>query len=105
VANGVLFIERNLASSLAVGAVSTLTYAMRLFAVPSNFMAAPLAIVSYPQFAREAVRDKQGDLRNQVSRILRVVILVFLPVTIWTVLNSLPLTSTNAGSFACKTLS
>jgi putative peptidoglycan lipid II flippase len=65
VANGSLFLERNLASQLATGAVSTLTYAMRLFVVPANFLAAPLAIVSYPQFAREAAREKHGDLRGR----------------------------------------
>jgi putative peptidoglycan lipid II flippase len=92
VANGVLFLERNLASQLSAGAVSTLTYAMRLFAVPANFLAAPLAIVSYPQFAREAVRDKHGDLRDQVSRMFRLVLFLFLPVTIFTILNAVPLT-------------
>jgi putative peptidoglycan lipid II flippase len=92
VSNGALFLERNLASLLSAGAVSTLTYAMRLFAVPSNFLAAPLAIVCYPLFAREAVRESHGDLRNQLSRMLRMVVFLFLPVTIWTILNALPLT-------------
>jgi putative peptidoglycan lipid II flippase len=92
VANGSLFLERNLASRLATGAVSTLTYAMRLFAVPANFMAAPLAIVSYPQFAREAASEKHGDLRGQVSRMFRLVVFLFLPVTVWTIFNALPIT-------------
>jgi putative peptidoglycan lipid II flippase len=65
---------------------------MRLFTIPANFLAAPLAIVAYPLFAREAVREKSGDLRNQVSRIFRLVCLLFLPLTIWVVLNALPLT-------------
>ncbi len=92
VSNGALFLERNLASSLSAGAVSTLTYAMRLFAVPSNFLAAPLAVVCYPLFALEAVRESHGDLRNQLSRTLRMVMFLFLPVTIWTILNALPVT-------------
>ena len=92
VANASSFLERNLASHLSAGAVSTLTYAMRLFAIPANFLAAPLAIVAYPLFAREAVREESGDLRNQVSRIFRLVCLLFLPLTIWVVLNALPLT-------------
>jgi putative peptidoglycan lipid II flippase len=92
VANGALFIERNLASQLSAGAVSTLTYAMRLFAVPANFLAAPLAIVSYPQFAREALRHNHGDLRSHVSRMVRLVLFLFLPVTIFTILNAEPLT-------------
>lgn len=84
--------ERNLASRLSAGAVSTLSYALRLFTVPSNFMAAPLAIVAYPAFAREAARAGHGELGPQLSRIFRFVIFLFLPVTIWTVINSLVVT-------------
>jgi len=87
-----LLVERNLASRLSAGAVSAITYAIRLFAVPSGFLTAPLAIVSYPHFAREAVRRERGDLRNQISRTLRMVMFLFLPITIWVVLNALPVT-------------
>jgi putative peptidoglycan lipid II flippase len=92
IANASSFLERHLASQLSAGAVSTLTYAMRLFAIPANFFAAPLAIVAYPLFAREAGREKRGELSNQVSRIFRLLCLLFLPLTIWVVLNALPLT-------------
>jgi putative peptidoglycan lipid II flippase len=92
VANSALFLERNLASRLPVGAVATLAYAMRLFTVPSNFLAAPLAIVAYPQFAREAIRESYGNLQHQMSRAFRLVLCVFLPVTLWTLIAALPLT-------------
>jgi putative peptidoglycan lipid II flippase len=92
VANLALLLERNLASRLAVGSVATLAYAMRLFTVPSNFLAAPLAIVAYPQFAREALRESRGNLENQVSRTFRLILCVFLPVTLWTLVTALPLT-------------
>ena len=92
VAGASSFMERNLASRLSAGSVSTLSYALRLFTVPSNFMAAPLAIVAYPAFAREAARDRHGELGTQLSRIFRFVIFLFLPVTIWTVINSLVVT-------------
>ena len=92
IANVSLLFERNLASRLSAGAVSTVTYATRLFTVPSNFLAAPLAIVAYPQFARESLRENWGDLGRQVSRMFRLVLFIFLPVTLWTVLNALPLT-------------
>jgi peptidoglycan biosynthesis protein MviN/MurJ (putative lipid II flippase) len=51
--------------SLSAGAVSSITYATRLFAIPANFFAAPLAIVAYPLFVREATRPLR-DLRNQI---------------------------------------
>jgi putative peptidoglycan lipid II flippase len=92
VANLALLLERNLASQLFVGSVATLAYAMRLFTVPSNFLAAPLAIVAYPQFAREAFRQSYGNLENQVSRSFRLILCVFLPVTLWTLVAALPLT-------------
>jgi putative peptidoglycan lipid II flippase len=92
VANASVLWERNLASRLSAGAVSTLTYALRLFTVPANFLAVPLAIVTYPQFAREALREQRGDLSNQVSRMFRMVAFLFLPVAVWTILNALPIT-------------
>jgi len=91
-ANAATVLERNLASRISAGAVSTLTYAFRLFTVPSNFLAAPLAIVAYPAFAREALRERRGDLGEQVSRLFRLLIFIFLPVTVWTILNAVPVT-------------
>ncbi|HEY2168558.1 MAG TPA: lipid II flippase MurJ [Candidatus Angelobacter sp.] len=55
-------------------------------------MAAPLAIVAYPGFAREAARARRGELGPQLSKIFRFVIFLFLPVTTWTVINSLVVT-------------
>jgi len=92
VANASLVLERNLASRISAGAVATLTYALRLFTVPSNFLAAPLAIVAYPGFAREAVRERRGELAGQVSRLFRLLVFVFLPITVWTILNATPVT-------------
>jgi putative peptidoglycan lipid II flippase len=92
VANASLVIERNLASQLSVGALSSLTYATRLFTLPSTFLAAPLVLVAYPYFAREALRPGYGELRQEVSRTLRLVVLLFVPVTVWLIQNALFLT-------------
>ena len=91
VANASLFLERNLASRLSAGAISTLGYAMRLFTLPANFFAAPLAIVTYSQFADEAVRQGHGKLQEKVSRMFRLVVFLFVPITIFTMLNTLPI--------------
>ena len=91
-ANGSAFVERNLASQLSAGAVSTLAYAMRLFTIPSNFLVAPLGIVVYPHLAREALLENRGNLPGQITRIFRAVFFIFLPVTMWTIMNSLPIT-------------
>jgi putative peptidoglycan lipid II flippase len=92
VANASSFVERNLASKISAGAVSALTYSLRVFAMPVNFLAVPLATVAYPQFAKEAAREGHGELGQQVSRILRFIIFLFLPISTWMVLNALPLT-------------
>jgi putative peptidoglycan lipid II flippase len=91
-ANVSLLIERHLASQLSEGAVSSITYAMRLFTVPANFLAAPIAMVAYPHFAREAAQPGHGELRSELARTLRYVFFLFLPVTAWTLLNALPIT-------------
>jgi putative peptidoglycan lipid II flippase len=65
---------------------------MRLFTVPANFLAAPIAMVAYPHFAREAARPDHGELRTELARTLRYVFFIFLPVTVWFVLNALPIT-------------
>lgn len=92
VSNASSIIERNLASRVSAGTVSAITYAVRLFTVPANFLAAPLAIVSYPLFAREAIKEQRGNLRKQLSRTLRFVVIIFLPVTVLLILNAFPIT-------------
>jgi putative peptidoglycan lipid II flippase len=92
IANACAFLERNLASGLSTGAVATITYAMRLFTVPANFLVAPLAVVLYPQLARHALCENLDHLRRQVSRIFRLVLFIFLPLSIWISFNALPLT-------------
>jgi putative peptidoglycan lipid II flippase len=91
VANAAVFLERNLASRISAGAVSILGYAMRLFTLPAGFFAAPLAIVAYPQFAHEAVRPEYGELREKLSPVFRLVVFLFLPITLFTILNALPI--------------
>lgn len=92
VANASLIIERNLASRLSAGALSYITYAMRLFSVPSNFLAAPLVIVAYPYLAREALRPGYGELQNELARALRYIVFVFAPVSVWLIVNAVPVT-------------
>jgi putative peptidoglycan lipid II flippase len=92
IASASALVERNLASHLSAGAVSVLTYAFRLFTVPGNFLAAPLATVAYPLFAREAGRPDRGNLKAEFSKTLRMMFLLFLPTSLWVILNALPVT-------------
>lgn len=92
VANASGFVERNLASHLSAGAVATLSYALRLFLVPANFLVTPVATVVYPSLAREAARENYGALRSEMARTLRIAFFFFLPATLWVILNALPIT-------------
>jgi len=90
IGNASLFIERNLASQVSTGAVAIVSYAIRVFMVPANFLVAPLATVAYPQFAREAARPEHGELPAYFTRMLRLLVFLFLPVTLWAIMNALP---------------
>jgi putative peptidoglycan lipid II flippase len=92
VANASAVVERNLASHLSAGAVATLSYALRLFLVPANFLATPVATVVYPGLAREAARENYGAIRTEMARTLGIVFFLFLPATLWVILNALPIT-------------
>lgn len=92
VAQGSVLLERNLASKVSVGAVSGFNYATRLFAIPFNLLAAPLAIVSLPEFSTEAAKPLLGKLRSKLLSALRVTTFIFVPISVWMVLQSLPLT-------------
>jgi len=85
-------VERNLASRVSMGAVSVVNYAMRLFTLPANILIAPLSIVLYPSFAREAARVNQGQLPLEITRATRLTIFLVLPAAVWMVLHALPVT-------------
>ena len=86
------FVERNIASRVSAGAVSAVSYALRLFTIPANFLAAPLATVAYPQLAHEAANERYENVRHQIARMFRLVIFLFLPITVWVAVNALPVT-------------
>jgi putative peptidoglycan lipid II flippase len=94
VANASLVIERNVASKLYVGAISVVNYASRLFAIPGNLLIMPLAVVFSPTFAREAARERRGNLERELRDALRITVFLALPVTFWMAVHALPLTRT-----------
>jgi putative peptidoglycan lipid II flippase len=72
--------------------VSIVNYATRLFVLPTNLLAAPLAIVFYPTFAREAARVNCGELRQEILKATRLPIFVVLPATVWMMVHAKPVT-------------
>jgi putative peptidoglycan lipid II flippase len=92
VAYASVVVERNLASRLWPGALSIINYASRIFVLPTNLLAAPLSIVFYPTFAREAARVNYGELREEILKASRAIIFVVLPAAVWMMVHSKPVT-------------
>ncbi len=92
VAHASLVVERKVASQLWPGAVSSINYATRLFTLPANLVAAPLALVLYPAFSREAAQANWGDLQSELLKSIRLTVFLFLPITAWMFFQAMPLT-------------
>jgi len=92
VAYASVVVERNLASRLWSGAVSIVNYATKLFVLPTNLLAAPLSIVFYPTFAREATRVNCGELREEIVKASRLIIFIVLPAAVWMMIHARPVT-------------
>jgi putative peptidoglycan lipid II flippase len=98
VADGKVFIERAIASHISIGAVSAVTYASRLFTVPSSLLAVPLAIVVYPQLAANApaisagTRQHDNIFHGEILRVVRILLFVFSPICLWMIVSARPVT-------------
>lgn len=92
VSSACVIVERDLASKIATGAVSSFNYADRLFSMPASFVVVPLALVFYPRFSREAARAGLGNLAADLRKALRMTVFLFIPITVWMFLFALPLT-------------
>jgi len=63
-----------------------------LFSIPFNLLAAPLALVSLPEFSKEALKSDRGHLAVKVSSSIRLTVFMFLPITVWMFIHALPVT-------------
>ena len=73
-----VYVERFLGSFLEPGAISQLNYATRLGQFPM-FVAAAIAIVSFPAVARAAVARRTGEVERAVESDLKMVSTLILP--------------------------
>jgi putative peptidoglycan lipid II flippase len=76
-----IFVNTILASQLAEGSVSWLSYAFRLMQLPIGVFGVALATVSLPTVARQAVEGNLVGLRATVSGAIRLVFALTLPAT------------------------
>jgi putative peptidoglycan lipid II flippase len=74
-----LLINTHIASHLAVGSVSWLTYADRLMEFPTGLLGVALGVVLLPQLAAAQARDDQARYSGMLDWGLRLVVLLALP--------------------------
>jgi len=87
-----IFLARdNLASRLATGSVTALSYGWWIQQVPETLMGTAIATALLPTLASLAAADKQQAFKETIERSLRVMIALSLPITVIVSLVSLPL--------------
>jgi len=71
----------SLASNLGEGAISAYTIAYALLQIPLGVIGMPLGIVIFPSLSREIAIGRTGNYVELVTRSLRILIFVMLPIT------------------------
>jgi putative peptidoglycan lipid II flippase len=93
-----IFLARdNLASRLAVGSVTALSYGWWIQQVPETLMGTAIATALLPTLSNLAAEGEQIAFKDTIERSLRVMISLSLPLTVIISLVSLPLIQTAFG--------
>jgi putative peptidoglycan lipid II flippase len=73
-------VATSLASGLATGSVSAFTFAFTVFTIPLGVIGVPIGIVTLPSMARDLARGDVGHFVELVTRSIRLVAYVILPI-------------------------
>ncbi len=93
-----IFLARdNLASRLAEGSVTALSYGWWIQQVPETLIGTAIATALLPTLAEHAAADEQASFKQTLEKALRVMIALSLPITVILSLTSLPLIQTAFG--------
>ena len=79
-----LIVDRMLASLLAEGSISALTYAQRVLTLPQGLLALPLITVLYPALTERIALEDTAGFRTGLGRGLTVLAFMLLPITVGT---------------------
>ena len=77
-----LIVDRNFASSLVVGSISSLNYASKTINILVMVIGASIAAVLYPRMSEFAAQDNTSEIRRCVSESIKRLIPVLLPATV-----------------------
>jgi putative peptidoglycan lipid II flippase len=70
-----------LASGLSIGSVTAFTFAFTVFSIPLSVIGVPLGIVALPTLSRDLARGAVDEFASLMSRGLRLLVFLLLPLT------------------------
>ena len=84
-------VDNYLASYLAPGSISALSWGLSLMLMPQAAIAQSVATVSLPMFSVQLARGEKSEMRSSLASALRLVLLLAIPATAGLVLLSTPI--------------
>ncbi len=91
--NACLYLQqRYLASMIDAGSISRFSYAMTLYAVPGVFVFGAIQNVLYPKFSEQAAKFEHAKNEELLSRTLRFILFLAVPLSVFLILFSEPFT-------------
>ncbi len=86
-----LMVDRILASGLAEGSISALSYSSRVVGLPLGIFAGAISVAIYPYLSQYAAEDKLNNLRESFSEGLRMLWLLIIPVSVGLIVLNRPI--------------
>lgn len=85
-------VDTRFASVLGIGSVASLGYAVRLYMVPLGIFSLAISTVLFPTLSKFASLGREDEFRSYLSFGIRAIIAIVMPVSIYFVFFSLPIT-------------
>ncbi|AFM42905.1 integral membrane protein MviN [Desulfosporosinus acidiphilus SJ4] len=84
-------VNNNFGSTLFPGSISAIWYSSRLFQMPVGIFALAIAVASFPTMTEQAALKQWDSLRETISRTIRMVVFITLPVSVGMIVLRFPL--------------
>lgn len=100
-------IDRTIASNIAIGGISALTYANQLVLFVQGIFVTSIAMVFYPVITRMAAKNDIQDLKNTLSQLIVLINAILIPATVGLMIFSEPIIFTlfGRGAFSNQAIS
>lgn len=87
----IFLVQDNLASRLASGAISALTYGWLIMQVPETLIGTAIATALLPTLSEKVANEQFTELKDQILKTIRVMIAITIPISVILGLGLLPL--------------